>query len=65
MEELKVQKEQLEANLRELAKFDGLESDLIQKHCNLRSQFAEFREAIEICNVSEQEKRELFREHDE
>lgn len=65
MEALKSYKEQLESGLNELNKFEGLESDLIQKHGNLRSQFAEYREAIETSNLNEQEKKEHFGIHDE
>jgi hypothetical protein len=65
MTDLKSYKEQLETNLKELNKFEGLENDLIQKHGNLRAQFAEYREVIETSAVSEQEKREHFGYHDE
>lgn len=65
MEGLKGYKEQLETSLRELNNFEGLESDLIQKHGNLRAQFSEYREAIETSNTSDQEKREHYGIHDE
>jgi hypothetical protein len=65
MEDLNNYKEKLEANLLTLNKFEGLESDLIQQHGNLRAQFSEYREAIEASNLGEKEKREHFGYHDE
>ena len=65
MDDLNSFKEKLEANLLTLNKFEGLESDLIQQHGNLRAQFSEYREAIETTNLSEKEKREHYGYHDE
>jgi hypothetical protein len=65
MEDLNSFKEKLEANLLTLNKFEGLENDLIQQHGNLKSQFSEYREAIEAANLSEKEKREHYGHHDE
>lgn len=65
MDDLKSFKEKLEANLLTLNKFEGLESDLIQRHGNLRAQFSEYREAIETTNLSEKEKKEHYGYHDE
>ena len=64
-EDLNNYKERLEANLLILNKFEGLESDLIQQHGNLRVQFSEYREAIEISSLNETEKRDHFTKHDE
>ena len=66
MEDLNSYKERLEANLSVLNKFEGLETDLIQQHGNLRAQFAEYREAIEnTSGLGEQDKREHYGHHDE
>lgn len=66
MDDLNSFKERLEANLSVLKKFEGLESDLVQQHGNLRAQFAEYREAIEkATGISEQDKREHYGYHDE
>lgn len=58
-------REKLEANLGILNKFEGLESDLIQQHGNLRSQFSEYREAIEAANLCEKDKNSQFSHYDE
>ena len=65
MDYLNSLKEKLEANLLTLNKFEGLESDLIQQHGNLRAQFSEYREAIETANMSETDKRGHYGYHDE
>ena len=65
MEELKNFKSNLESNLLTLNNFEGLESDLIQKHGDLRAQFSEYRDAIENSSVKDQEKRDHFGYHDE
>ena len=65
MDDLNNFKEKLAANLLTLNKFEGLESDLIQQHGNLRAQFSEYREAIEAACLNEKEKREHFGYHDE
>ena len=66
MDDLNSFKARLEANLSVLNKFQGLETDLIQQHGNLRAQFSEYREAIEkTTGIGEQDKKEHFNHHDE
>lgn len=67
MDELNSHRDRLEANLETLNKFEGLESDLIQQHGNLRAQFTAYREAIESASfgVNEQDKRKHLAHHDE
>lgn len=67
MDELNSHRDRLEANLLTLNKFEGLESDLIQQHGNLRAQFTAYREAIESTSfgINEQSKKEHLAHHDE
>lgn len=65
MDDLDSFREKLEANLVTLNKFEGLESDLIQQHGNLRAQFSEYRDAIESANLSEKDKKDQFSQYDE
>lgn len=66
MDDLNSFRERLEANLSVLNKFEGLETDLIQQHGNLRAQFGEYRDAIENASgIGEQDKKDHFAHHDE
>lgn len=66
MDDLNSFKERLEVNLGVLNKFDGLEGDLIKQHTNLRTQFAEYREAIDnSTGISEKDKKIHYTHHDE
>lgn len=57
-------RDQVEASLKELDQFSGLESDLLELHARLRDAFAAWREEIDL-NTDRQVKESLLREHEQ